>query len=175
GYWDNEAATHDALTDDGWFHSGDIGVLDDEGFLSITGRKKEIIVTAAGKNVAPAILEDRTRSNPLVSQVMVVGDAKPFIAALVTLDADALAPWASARGLDDAPLSELATNDEVIAEVQKAVDYANKAVSKAEAIKTFRVLPQDLSIEGGELTPTLKVKRSVVASKYAGVIDEIYG
>jgi len=119
GYWDNEAATHDALTDDGWFHSGDIGVLDDEGFLSITGRKKEIIVTAAGKNVAPAILEDRTRSNPLVSQVMVVGDAKPFIAALVTLDADALAPWASARGLDDAPLSELATNDEVIAEVRR--------------------------------------------------------
>lgn len=175
GYWDNEAATHDALTDDGWFHSGDIGVLDDEGFLSITGRKKEIIVTAAGKNVAPAILEDRVRSNPLVSQVMVVGDAKPFIAALVTLDADALEPWASARGLDDALLSELATNDEVIAEVQKAVNYANKAVSKAEAIKTFRVLPQDLSIEGGELTPTLKVKRSVVASKYAGVIDEIYG
>jgi long-chain acyl-CoA synthetase len=175
GYWNNEPATREALTDDGWFHSGDIGVLDDDGFLSITGRKKEIIVTAAGKNVAPAVLEDRMRSNPLISQVMVVGDAKPFIAALVTLDADAMEPWAASHGLDDASPADLATNDKVIAEIQKAVDYANKAVSKPEAVKVFRVLPRDLSIEGGELTPTLKVKRSVVASKYAGVIDEIYG
>ncbi len=175
GYWNNESATREALTDDGWFRSGDIGVLDDDGFLSITGRKKEIIVTAAGKNVAPAVLEDRMRSYPLISQVMVVGDAKPFIAALVTLDVDAMGPWAAARGMADASLEELATNDEVIAEVQKAVDYANRAVSKPEAVKVFRVLPRDLSIEGGELTPTLKVKRAVVASKYAGVIDEIYG
>ncbi len=175
GYWNNESATREALTDDGWFHSGDIGVLDDDGFLSITGRKKEIIVTAAGKNVAPAVLEDRMRSNALISQVMVVGDAKPFIAALVTLDVDAMGPWAVEHGLAEASLAELATNAEVIAEVQKAVDYANKAVSKPEAVKVFRVLPRDLSIEGGELTPTLKVKRTVVASKYAGVIDEIYG
>ncbi|MFV1970070.1 MAG: long-chain fatty acid--CoA ligase [Acidimicrobiia bacterium] len=175
GYWNNESATQEVFTEDGWFRSGDLGVLDDEGFLSITGRKKEIIVTAAGKNVAPAVLEDRMRSNPLVSQVMVVGDAKPFIAALVTLDADAIGPWMAARGLDDVSAAELAQNTDVIAEVQDAVDYANKAVSRAEAIKTFRVLPQDLSIEGGELTPTLKVKRSVVASKYAGVIEEIYG
>lgn len=174
GYWNNESATREALTDDGWFHSGDIGVLDDDGFLSITGRKKEIIVTAAGKNVAPAVLEDRMRSNPLISQVMVVGDAKPFIAALVTLDADAMGLWAASHGLDDASPADLATNDKVIAEIQKAVDYANKAVSKPEAVKVFRVLLRDLSIEGGELTPTLKVKRSVVASKYAGVIDEIY-
>jgi long-chain acyl-CoA synthetase len=175
GYWNNDSATRDALTDDGWFRSGDLGVLDDDGFLSITGRKKEIIVTASGKNVAPAVLEDRMRSNVLVSQVMVVGDAKPFIAALVTLDADAIGPWAAVHGLGDLSPAELATNDEVIAEVQKAVDYANKAVSKAEAVKTFRVLPRDLSIQGGELTPTLKVKRSVVASMYAGVIDGIYG
>jgi long-chain acyl-CoA synthetase len=175
GYWNNDSATREALTDDGWFHSGDIGVLDDDGFLSITGRKKEIIVTAAGKNVAPAVLEDRMRSNALISQVMVVGDAKPFIAALVTLDVDAMGPWAVEHGLADASLAELATNAKVIAEIQKAVDYANKAVSKPEAVKVFRVLPRDLSIEGGELTPTLKVKRTVVASKYAGVIDEIYG
>jgi long-chain acyl-CoA synthetase len=175
GYWNNDVATTEILTDEGWFHSGDIGVLNDEGFLSITGRKKEIIVTAAGKNVAPAVLEDRMRSNALVSQVMVVGDAKPFIAALVTLDADALGPWASAHGLDSASGQELARNADVVAEIQVAVDYANEAVSRAEAIKTFRVLPEDLSIEGGELTPTLKVKRSVVASKYAGVIEEIYG
>jgi len=175
GYWNSDLATSEVLSDDSWFFSGDVGVLDDEGFLSITGRKKEIIVTAAGKNVAPAVLEDRMRSNALVSQVMVVGDSRPFIAALITLDADAIGPWATAHGLDGVSGERLSDNPEVIAEVQKAVDYANKAVSRAEAVKTFRVLPQDLSIEGGELTPTLKVKRSVVASKYAGVIDDIYG
>jgi len=175
GYWNNDRATSEAITDDKWFLSGDIGVLDDEGFLSITGRKKEIIVTAAGKNVAPAVLEDRMRSNPLVSQVMVVGDAKPFIAALVSLDPDAMGPWTASHGMEGSSGAELANHPDVIAEVQLAVDYANKAVSKAEAIKTFRILPEDLSIESGELTPTLKVKRSVVASKYAGLIGEIYG
>jgi long-chain acyl-CoA synthetase len=174
GYWNNDGATAESFTDD-WFHSGDIGVLDDDGFLSITGRKKEIIVTSAGKNVAPAVLEDRMRSSALISQVMVVGDAQPFIAALVTLDADAIGPWKEARDLEDASGIELASNPALISEVQAAIDYANKAVSKAEAIKTFRILDEDLSIEGGELTPTLKLKRSVVASKYARVIDEIYG
>ena len=175
GYWNNETATAEVLTDDQWFHSGDIGVLDDDGFLSITGRKKEIIVTAAGKNVAPAVLEDRMRSNSLVSQVMVVGDAKPFIAALVTLDPDAASAWAAAHGLGDASMEQLAQNEDLIAEVQSAIDDANQAVSRTEAIKAFRVLPKDLSIDGGELTPTLKVKRSVVASKYSRVIEEIYG
>ena len=174
GYWNNDGATAESFTDD-WFHSGDIGVLDDDGFLSITGRKKEIIVTAAGKNVAPAVLEDRMRSSALISQVMVIGDAQPFIAALVTLDADAIGPWKEAHELGEASASELASNPALISEVQTAIDYANKAVSKAEAIKAFRILDEDLSIEGGELTPTLKVKRSVVASRYARVIDEIYG
>ncbi len=175
GYWQNEEATREAIDEDGWFHSGDIGALDEEGFLAITGRKKEILVTAAGKNVAPAVLEDRMRSNPLVSQVMVVGDAKPFIAALVTLDEEALPAWAAAHDKADMSIADLHSDEDVLAEVQKSVDDANKAVSRAEAIKTFRVLPHDLTIEGGELTPTLKVKRSVVASKYAGVIDDIYG
>jgi long-chain acyl-CoA synthetase len=174
GYWNNEKATEEAFVD-GWFRSGDLGMLDNEGFLSITGRKKEIIVTAAGKNVAPAVLEDRMRSHGLVSQVMVIGDAQPFIAALVTLDEDALPLWASAHGKGDLSTAELHTDEDLIAEVQKAVDEANKAVSRAEAIKTFRILPVDLSIAGGELTPTLKVKRSVVASKYAGLIEGIYG
>ena len=174
GYWNNDGATAESLTDD-WFHSGDIGVLDDDGFLSITGRKKEIIVTAAGKNVAPAVLEDRMRSSALISQVMVIGDAQPFIAALVTLDADAIGPWKEAHELGEASASELASSPALISEVQTAIDYANKAVSKAEAIKAFRILDEDLSIEGGELTPTLKLKRSVVASKYARVIDDIYG
>jgi long-chain acyl-CoA synthetase len=173
GYWNNEEATRDAFVDD-WFRSGDLGVLDNEGFLSITGRKKEIIVTAAGKNVAPAVLEDRMRSNSLVSQVMVIGDAKPFIAALVTIDEDALAIWAASHGKDGLSAEELHQDEDLVAEIQKAVDEGNKAVSRAEAVKTFRILPADLSIAGGELTPTLKVKRSVVASKYASLVEEIY-
>lgn len=174
GYWNNEEATREALVD-GWFHSGDLGALDADGFLSITGRKKEIIVTAAGKNVAPAVLEDRMRSHALVSQVMVVGDARPFIAALVTIDEEALPGWAAANDLSDVPVEELLSHERVIAEVDAAVAHANKAVSKAEAIKTYRILPTDFGIETGEMTPTLKVKRSVVASKYAETIEEIYG
>ena len=174
GYWNNDDATSAAFVDD-WFRSGDIGVLNHEGFLSITGRKKEILVTAAGKNVAPALLEDRMRSHSLVSNVMVIGDAKPFIAALVTVDEEALPVWAATHGKEGLSTSELHQDEGVIAEIQKAVDLANTAVSRAEAIKTFRILPTDLSIAGGELTPTLKVKRSVVASKYAGLIEEIYG
>lgn len=174
GYWNNEQATSDALSEDGWFASGDLGALDADGFLSITGRKKEIIVTAAGKNVAPAVLEDGMRSNALISQVMVVGDARPFIAALVTLDEESLPAWAAVNGLEDLSLDELRENDKVIAEVDKAVAKANKMVSKAEAIKTYRILNSDFSIEGGELTPTLKVKRSVVASRHAQVIEDIY-
>ncbi len=175
GYWNNPEATADAIDEDGWFHSGDIGALDEEGYLTITGRKKEILVTAAGKNVAPAVLEDRMRSNALISQVMVVGDAKPFIAALITLDEESLPAWAAANDKADMSVDELRADPDVVAAVQGAVDDANKAVSKAEAIKTFRILPADLTIEGGELTPTLKVKRSIVASKYATVIDDIYG
>jgi len=174
GYWNNEQATSEAFVDD-WFRSGDIGVLDNEGFLSITGRKKEIIVTAAGKNVAPAVLEDRMRSHSLVSQAMVIGDARPFIAALVTVDEEALPVWAVAHGKEALSTGELHKDEDLAAEIQKAVDEANKAVSRAEAVKTFRILPEELSIAGGELTPTLKVKRSVVASKYAGLIEEIYG
>ncbi len=174
GYWNNEKATEEVFDGD-WFHSGDIGVLDDEGYLSITGRKKEIIVTAAGKNVAPAVLEDRMRSHALVSQVMVIGDAQPFIAALVTIDEEALPQWAAANGKGGLSHDDLLGDEDLVAAVQSSLDYANKAVSRAEAVKTFRILPRDLSIEGGELTPTLKVKRSVVASKYAGIIEEIYG
>ena len=174
GYWNNEQATADVLDADGWFATGDLGALDGDGFLSITGRKKEIIVTAAGKNVAPAVLEDRMRASALISQVMVVGDARPFIAALVTLDEESLPAWAATNGLEDLTIDELREHEKVVAEVDKSVAYANKMVSKAEAIKTYRILSSDFSIEGGELTPTLKVKRSVVASRHAGVIEDIY-
>ena len=172
GYWNNTEATSEVIRD-GWFHSGDIGELDDNGFLRITGRKKEIIVTAGGKNVAPAVLEDRLRAHPLISQAMVVGDNQPFIATLVTIDPDEFPRWASEHD-KMGTLSDLIDDEDLKAAVQEAVDDANKAVSKAEAIKAFRILPEDFTIEGGELTPTLKVKRRVVADLYGSVIDEIY-
>ncbi len=172
GYWNNEAATAEVMQG-GWFHTGDIGELDDQGFLRITGRKKEIIVTAGGKNVAPAVLEDRMRAHALVSQAMVVGDAQPFIAALVTIDADEYPRWAEENEKSGALMDNLEDED-LLAAVQAAVDDANQAVSKAESIRTFRILAEDFSIEGGELTPTLKVKRQVVADRYGTVIDDIY-
>ena len=174
GYWKNDAATAEAFDSDGWFHTGDLGELDENGFLTITGRKKEIIVTAAGKNVAPAVLEDRLRAGPLISQVMVIGDAQPFISALITLDEEALPAWAEANSKESATVADLADDPDLVAAVQADVDEANKAVSRAESIRTFRILPEDLTIEGGELTPTLKVKRQIVAKKYEGVISEIY-
>ncbi|MEV4137490.1 long-chain fatty acid--CoA ligase [Dactylosporangium sp. NPDC049742] len=173
GYWNNPAATAEAIDADGWFHTGDIGELDDDGYLRITGRKKELIVTAGGKNVAPAVLEDRVRAHPLVSQCMVVGDRQPFIAALVTVDPDALPAWASAHG-KPADAAALVDDPELRAEIQTAIDDANTAVSKAEAIKVFRILPQDFTEATGTLTPSLKVKRNVVLKEYAGEIAAIY-
>ena len=176
GYWNNPEATAEALGADGWFHSGDLGQLDGDGFLTITGRKKEIIVTAAGKNVAPAVLEDRIRAHPLVSQALVVGDRQPFIAALVTIDEEAWPRWRAEHGLPEAatPAQER-ENPTLRQEIQKAIDAANEAVSKAEAVKVFRILPQDFTEATGELTPSLKVKRSVVQKTYAGEIADIYG
>jgi long-chain acyl-CoA synthetase len=174
GYWKNEAATREAMSDE-WFHSGDIGELDEGGFLSITGRKKELIVTAGGKNVAPAVLEDRLRSHVIVSQAMVVGDNKPFIGAVVTVDPESLPRFLKTAGkAEDTPLAELVDDPELRAEVQKAVDDANTQVSRAEQIREFRILPVDFTEEGGEMTPSLKVKRAVVAKKYADVIEGIY-
>ncbi len=174
GYWKNESATAEALAD-GWFRTGDLGHLDDDGFLSITGRKKEIIVTAAGKNVAPAVLEDQVRAHPLVSQCLVVGDRQPFIAALVTVDEEALPKWLAAQGLpEDTPVAQLVAHDALRAEIQGAVDTANLAVSKAEAIKVFRILPRDFTEATGELTPSLKVRRQVVHKTYAAEIADIY-
>ena len=174
GYWDNEAATKEAL-EDGWFHTGDLGQLDSEGFLKITGRKKEIIVTAGGKNVSPAVLEDRLRAHPLISQVMVVGDKRPFIGALVTIDEEFFPTWKAQHDLPaPATVGELARHPVLVAEVQQAIDEANQAVSKAEAIKKFRILPVDFTEEGGEMTPSLKLRRAVVAKTYAGDIEAIY-
>ena len=173
GYWKNERATAEVFDEDGWFHTGDIGEIDSDGYLSITGRKKELIVTAGGKNVAPAVLEDRIRAHALVSQCMVVGDGQPFISALITVDPDTYPDWAAEHGKSTA-LSDVLDDEDLREELQKAVDDANKAVSKAESVRTFRILPDDFTIEGGELTPTLKVKRGVVSDKYADVIEGIY-
>ena len=173
-YWHNPTATGETVID-GWFHTGDIGELDSDGYLKITGRKKELIVTAGGKNVAPAVLEDRLRAHPLVSQCMVVGDAKPFIACLVTLDPEAVPAWAASK---DKPSStraaDLVDDPELLAEIQNAVDDANKAVSKAEAIRKFTVLPEDWTEEGGQMTPSLKLKRSVVMKQYAAAVEGLY-
>jgi long-chain acyl-CoA synthetase len=175
-YWKNPAATAEAIDRDRWFHTGDLGSLDDDGFLRITGRKKEILVTAGGKNVAPAVLEDRVRAHPLISQCMVVGDGKPFIAALVTIDEEAWPKWLSEHGFDGAAtVADLRDNEALKSAVQEAVDSANKAVSKAEAIRTFRILPRDWSEATGEITPSLKVKRNVVMKEYADEIATIYG
>jgi long-chain acyl-CoA synthetase len=175
GYWNNPKATGEVLTDDGWFHSGDLGELDDDGYLTITGRKKEIIVTAAGKNVAPAVLEDRVRAHPLVSQCMVVGDRQPFIGALVTIDEDAWPKWRSDHGKPaDLSIADARDDDALRAEIQTAIDAANREVSRAEAVKVFRILPRDFTEASGELTPSLKVKRNVVQKTYGADIDAIY-
>ena len=174
GYRHNEAATAETFAG-GWLLTGDMGALDDDGYLRVTGRKKELIVTAGGKNVAPAVLEDRLRANPLISQCMVVGDGRPYIACLVTLDEEALDAWKAKRpGLAGATTAELIGNPELTAEIQRAVDEANKAVSRAESIRRFRVLPVDFTEESGHLTPSLKVKRSVVAKDFAAEIDALY-
>ncbi len=173
GYWHDEAATAQSVQE-GWFHTGDIGRLDADGFLSITGRKKEIIVTAGGKNVAPAVLEDRLRAHPLVSQCLVVGDRQPYIACLITLDAEALAPWLAARGRAGAAPAEVLEHPALLAELQTAVDDANRAVSAAEAIRRFRVLGVDWTEETGHLTPSLKLKRSVVVAEFAADVAALY-
>jgi len=175
GYWNAEAATAEVLDADGWFHTGDIGELDAEGYLRITGRKKELIVTAAGKNVAPAPLEDRLRANPLVSQAIVVGDQRPFVAAMLAVDHEALREWAADQELEDLATAELLAHDLLQVHLQAAVDEANRSVSKAESIRAFAILPRDLSVESGELTPTLKVRRAIVVKTYSAVVEELYG
>jgi len=175
GYWHNETATKEMLGEDGWLHTGDLGTLDEDGFLTITGRKKDLIVTSAGKNVAPAVLEDRLRAHWLVSQCLVVGDAKPFIAVLIAADPETCAQWKADNGRPEAAtMADLRGDAAFQAEIQAAVDEANRAVSHAEAIKKFAILDEDFTEAGGQLTPTLKVRRSMVMEQYSGYITALY-
>ncbi|MFJ1600610.1 AMP-dependent synthetase/ligase [Streptomyces sp. NPDC088261] len=173
-YWNNETATAEALAD-GWFHTGDIGTLDEDGYLAITGRKKEILVTAGGKNVAPAVIEDRIRAHALVAECMVVGDGRPFVGALITLDEEFLARWATEHGKPaGSTAATLRLDAELLAEIQGAVDEGNAAVSKAESVRRFRVLSSQFTEAGGHVTPSLKLKRNVVAKEFASEIEGLY-
>jgi long-chain acyl-CoA synthetase len=173
GYWKNDEATAAAIDADGWFHTGDLGEFDADGFIKITGRKKEILVTAGGKNVAPAVLEDRIRTHALISQCMVVGDGKPFIAALITIDSETIGAWAKKRG-KSGDIASLVDDEGLIAEVQTAVDDANSAVSKAEGIKKFAILPTDWTQQNGELSLKLSLRRHVVMKNYAEDVENLY-
>jgi long-chain acyl-CoA synthetase len=173
GYYKNEDATRDTL-EERWLHTGDLGRLDEDGFLYITGRKKDIIITAGGKNITPANLENGLKQSRWISQAVVVGDRRPYLVALLTLDPEEAPALAQQLGLEGLDVEAMAGDERVRAEIQTAVDEVNSHVGQVEQIKRFELLPRDLSQEGGELTPTLKVKRNVVHDKYAGVIDEVY-
>lgn len=174
GYWKNPTATKSTFEGE-WFKSGDIGTLDEDGFLSITGRKKELIITAGGKNVAPALLEDPLRANPLISQAVVIGDAKPFISVLVSIDEEMLPLWLENNGIKEKmTLDQARQNPLVLAEISKAIENVNKDFSTAESIRKFAVLPEDLTESSGHLTPSLKIKRAVVSDDYGHLIDDIY-
>jgi long-chain acyl-CoA synthetase len=172
-YWRNEQATAEAFDPDGWFRTGDLGELDDDGFVRIIGRKKEILVTAGGKNVAPAPLEDTIRAHYLVSQALVVGEARPFVAALITIDTETFAEWRDKAGKSGS-VADLHDDPELVAEIQSAVDTANAGVSKAEAIRKFAIVPYDWTEEGGQVTPTLKLKRNVVLRESREDVDSLY-
>ncbi|WP_344321604.1 AMP-dependent synthetase/ligase [Streptomyces macrosporus] len=173
GYLDDPEATG-AVLRDGWFATGDVGCLDDEGYLVITGRKKDIIITSGGKSVAPQVLEERVRAHPLVSQCLVVGDNRPYVAALITLDPEALEHWSRLNDENPSDPRGALRNEELCAEIQRAVSMANNAVSRAESIRAFRILPAEFSMEQGLVTPSLKMRRAAIVKMYAAEIEELY-
>ncbi|GGZ01009.1 long-chain fatty acid--CoA ligase [Streptomyces nitrosporeus] len=174
GYWDSARGEAVSGPDGGWFATGDLGTLDEDGYLTITGRKKDILITSGGKNVTPAPLEDWLRAHPLVGQCMVVGDGKPFVSALITLEPDGIAHWRRMRKKQDLPLRELAEDEELRETLQRAVDEANRLVSRAESIRKFTVLTRDFTEESGHLTPSLKLKRDAITRDFAAEIEALY-
>ncbi|MDQ1597928.1 MAG: long-chain acyl-CoA synthetase, partial [Microbacteriaceae bacterium] len=174
GYWKNPEETARVFDGD-WFKTGDLGEFDEHGFLTITGRKKEIIVTAGGKNVAPAQLEDPIRANPIIDQVIVVGEQRPYISALITLDREMLPVWLTHNGeTGGMSIEDAAKNAKVLAEIQRAVDAANSTVSRAESIRRFVILPNELTEASGHLTPKLSIKRNVIVQDFSDAIDDMY-
>jgi long-chain acyl-CoA synthetase len=175
GYWRDPGATRDVLDSDGWLHTGDVGALDDQGMLRVTGRQKELIVTAGGTNVAPAVLEERVRTDPLVSHCLVVGDGRPYVGCLITLDPEEFELWKHRHARPaDASAQDLADDSDLVADIQQAVDEANKAVSRAESIRRFRILPRDFTEAAGQVTPSDKVRRSIVARDFAADVEALY-
>ena len=174
GYYNREDLTEDTFVD-GWFATGDLGTIDEDGFLTITGRKKEILVTASGKNVAPGIMEDRVRSVPIVSQCVVVGEGRPYVGALVTVDEEALPGWLERHNLPaNTKVEDLVENKDLLADIQEGVDAANDTVSRAESIRKFRVLTTDLTEETGHLTPSLKIRRQIVLKDFQDEVEKLY-
>ena len=174
GYHGEPELTKEAFTEDGWFKTGDLGQIDADGNVKITGRAKEIIVTAGGKNVAPAVLEERLKGHPLISQVMVVGDNKPFVAALVTIDKEMLPTWLKNHGIEQMDITRAARDTRVLEALQRAVQRTNRAVSRAESIRKIKVLTTDWTIENGMLTPSLKIKRDRIRAAYAEQIEDLF-
>jgi long-chain acyl-CoA synthetase len=172
GYYKNDEATRETIKD-GWLHTGDIGELDPDGYVKITGRKKDIIITAGGKNITPANLENEIKQHALVSQCVVIGDRRPYLVALVTLDPEEAAKFARERGLPDDPAA-LAVSDEIRTAISSHIEKVNEKFARVEQVKKIEILSEDLSQEGGELTPTMKVKRNVVAEKYLSEIEKLY-
>jgi long-chain acyl-CoA synthetase len=174
GYYKEPEKTAETIDSEGWLHTGDVGAFDADGYLRIVDRKKEIIITAGGKNMSPANMEGLLKHHPLIAQACVVGDRRPYVTALLVLDQETLPGWARSKGIQFSSVSDLASDPAVLAEVQKGVDYANERVSRHEQIKKFKILPVEWTAESEELTPTLKLRRRVVNQKYAREIEEMY-
>lgn len=174
GYLKNPEATAEALDEDGWMHSGDLGSIDEEGYISITGRKKDLIITAGGENISPSLIQMLLGRSPYISQAVVIGDKRRFISALITLSEEAIRPWAVENGLGELSMAELSQNDQVRALIEQAVADANDSLARVQQVRKFEILPSDFSIEADELTPTLKLKRNVIENHYGEVIESIY-
>jgi long-chain acyl-CoA synthetase len=174
GYYKDPERTAEALDTEGWMHTGDIGQLDADGFLRITDRKKELIITSGGKNISPALIEYELQRHPLIGQACAIGDKRNYVTALIVLDPDVTPAWARAHGVEASSLAELAARPEVLAEVERGVAAANSHLARVEQVRRFRVLPNEWTADSGELTPSLKRRRRVIIDRYAQQIDDLY-